>query len=246
MRLHRGSTGEDEATELAVAHTLVRRASTGDVDEVLRIYRPAAPVVVFGRRDTCLPGFPAARRAATDAGFQVAVRAVGGRAVAYTANAIVIDHVRHEPNAGAGLEARFAERGAQMAALLCELGVDARVGAVPGEYCPGAHSVNARGTAKLVGTAQRVVRDAWLFSTLIILGDDRVLRPVLRDVYEHLGVAFDAASVGSVSAEAPAVGAAEVEEALLSSYGIAPGSAEGLDPATISLAAELTEQHRSR
>jgi hypothetical protein len=47
--------------------------------------------------------------------------------------------------------------------------VDARVDEVPGECCPGAESVNARGQVKLVGTAQRLVRDAWMFSAVVIL-----------------------------------------------------------------------------
>ena len=40
---------------------------------------------------------------------------------------------------------------------LGRLGVDARVGEVPGEYCPGAFSVNARGRIKLAGVGQRLI-----------------------------------------------------------------------------------------
>ena len=47
MLLHRGPlSGGDQALELAAAHALVRRASAGEVDEVLRVYRPSAPVAV--------------------------------------------------------------------------------------------------------------------------------------------------------------------------------------------------------
>ena len=244
MRLHLGASGSDEASELSIAHALVRQASTGAIAEALRIYRPGAPAVVFGRRDTRLPGFPDAVRAARDSGFQTAVRAAGGRAVAYTEDAVVIDHVRHEPNAGARLEARFVEQGAAIAGLLRELGIDARVGAVPGEYCPGEHSVNARGVAKLVGTAQRVVRDAWLFSTLITVGDEPVLRPVLQDVYGALGLAFDPASVGSVRAEAPAVELAGIEDALLRSFDVRRESSGPVDGDTLTLADDLLHQHR--
>ncbi|GAB7005447.1 hypothetical protein JCM18899A_29200 [Nocardioides sp. AN3] len=244
MRLHLGPTGNSEATELAIAHALVRRASAGEVSEALHVYRPSGPAVVFGRRDTRLPGFPDALRAARDAGFEPAVRAVGGRAVAYTANALVIDHVRHEPDAGAGLDDRFVGQGAAIAAVLRELGVDARVGAVPGEYCPGAHSVNARGVAKLVGTAQRVVRDAWLFSTLVTIGDEVVLRPVLEQVYSCLDLPFDPASVGAVQAEAPGVDAARLEEVLLETHGTGSQAAVPLDAATVSLAHDLVGQHR--
>lgn len=198
MLLHLGSLdGGDQAMELAVAHALVRRASAGEVGEVLRLYRPSAPVAVFGRRDTHRPGFSQAVNAAERAGFATAIPATGGRAVAYTGRSIVVDHVMPDPDAVAGLEDRFVRFGALLADALCDLGVNARVGAVPGEYCPGAHSVNARGTVKLVATAQRAVKGAWLFSSLVIVADHLRLRPVLTEVYRHLALPFDDASVGS-------------------------------------------------
>jgi lipoate-protein ligase A len=246
MRLHLGATGADEAMELAIAHALVRRAGAGEISEAIRLYRPVAPAVVFGRRDTRLPGFPAALRAAVGAGYRPAVRAVGGRAVAYTENTLIIDHVRREPDAGAGLEKRFVAYGELIAATLRELGVDARVGAVPGEYCPGAHSVNARGTVKLVGTAQRVVRDAWLFSTLVTVDDDERLRPVLDEVYGHLGLPFDPASVGSVRSEAPDVDARYLALALMRAHDVEPASALVLDEPTLVLARELLAHHDLR
>ena len=49
-------------------------------------------------------------------------------------------------------------RGALWSRRAARARVDARVGEVPGEYCPGSHSVNARGRVKVVGTAQRMVR----------------------------------------------------------------------------------------
>jgi lipoate-protein ligase A len=235
--------GGDEAMELAVAHALVRRASTGEVSEALRIYRPSAPVVVFGRRDTRLPGFRAAVREARAAGFEPLVRAVGGRPVAYTPQALVIDHVKHEPLAPEGLESRFQYFGDLYAGILRDSGIDARVGAVPGEYCPGAHSVNARGVVKLVGTGQRVVRNGWLFSALVILGDDDRLRPLLTDIYRHLDLPFDGASVGSLSSELPGVDADAFEQRITAAYGVQDPAP--LDEATLELATTLSDDHRA-
>lgn len=229
--------------ELAVAHALVRRASSGEVSEALRTYRPAAPVVVFGRRDTRLPGFDAAVRAARSAGFEPLVRAVGGRPVAYTSKALVVDHVRHELLAPEGLETRFEYFGAMYADILREYGIDARVGAVPGEYCPGAHSVNARGVVKLVGTGQRIVRNGWLFSALIVLGDDDLLRPLLTEIYTHLDLPFDAASVGSVSSETPDLDVGTFEQRVTTAYGVLEPTA--LDAATTELATTLVADHRA-
>jgi octanoyl-[GcvH]:protein N-octanoyltransferase len=239
--------GDDQALELAVAHALVRRAGAGEVSEVLRIYRPSARVAVFGRRDTRLPGFAAAAGAAAAAGFEPLVRATGGRAVAYTGNAIVVDHVAHEPDAMGAHDRRFERFGTLFAEAFGELGVDARVGAVPGEYCPGAHSVNARGTVKLVGTAQRVIKNAWLFSSLVVVGDELRLRPVLARVYGHLGLPFDEASVGSLTGEAPALGIDDVERNLLEAYGATASLADAPaapDVDTLALAHDLVDQHR--
>ncbi|TDC24818.1 lipoate--protein ligase [Kribbella albertanoniae] len=235
----------EEALELAVAHALVRRASDGFVDEALRIYRPADPVVVFGRRDTRLPGFAAAVRTARDAGFEPLVRAVGGRPVAYTTEALVVDHVRHERLAPDGMESRFAHYGDLYAGVLRDLGIDARVGAVPGEYCPGAHSVNARGVVKLIGTGQRVVRNGWLFSALIVLGDDDRLRPLLTNIYRQLDLPFDPASVGSVATEAPGR-ADSVELRLRAAYAqTAVLEPALLDEPTLTLARTLAPDHRA-
>ena len=192
MRLLRGALAEgDSALELALARAMVTQARLGRIEESLRIYRPASAVVVFGRRDTLLPGFPGAVGAAREAGFEPVVRATGGRAVAYTRAALVLDHVRHEAGSTGGQDVRFAEFGQRFVDLFRGFGVDARLGAVPGEYCPGAHSVNARGVEKLVGTAQRMVPGAWLFSSLVVVGDEDRLRPVLAEVYRCLDQDFD-------------------------------------------------------
>lgn len=251
MRLHHGSLGGHEATELALAHALLRRAGEGDgegdpsaADEVLRICTPARPVVVFGRRDTRLPGYEAAIDAARDAGFDTAVRAVGGRAVAYTERAVVVDHVRAEPQTPEGMDARFEAYGRRFAAIFAALGVDARVGPVPGEYCPGAHSVNARGEVKLVGTAQRVLPRAWLFSSLVAVGDGERVRAVLTEVYGHLGLPFDPASVGTVEDETGA-GTAEVEVAVADAWGVRLADAVPVDGAALERAADLVDDHRT-
>ena len=246
MQLHLGSLGvDDQALELAFAHALVRRAGAGELGETLRIYRPSAPVAVFGRRDTRLPGFAAAAGAAAAAGFEPLVRATGGRAVAYTSNAIVVDHVAHEPDAMGAHDRRFERFGSLFAEAFAKLGVDARVGAVPGEYCPGAHSVNARGTVKLVGTAQRVIKNAWLFSSLVVVGDEARLRPVLGRVYGRLGLPFDEASVGSLTAEAPALRIEAVEQALVEAFGATASLARDPDADTLALAHDLVGQHRT-
>lgn len=236
--------GAGQALEVATAQALLRRVGRGDTGPVLRVYRPTGPAVAFGRRDVRLPGFAAAVDAVRAAGFEPCVRAPGGRAVAYTDRALVVDHVGPDPDWPSRLEARFAEFGELWAGALRGLGVDARVGEVPGEYCPGSHSVNARGVVKVVGTAQRMVRGAWLFSAVLVFDGVAVLRPLLREVYDRLELPFDDASVGSVVDEAPGLTLDRVEEAVLAAYDRRYGLTEvPTDAGLVGEARELLPAH---
>lgn len=227
------------AQEMALTGALLRRVSRGERTDTLRVFRPSQPMVAFGRRDTRLPGFPTAARLCRDAGFVPVVRPTGGRAVACTTAALVVDHVARDRLAPAGMSKRFEEYGALLAGVLAEHGVDARVGEVPGEYCPGAHSVNARGEVKLIGTAQRIVRDAWLFSSVVVYDDADVLRPLLAGVYDALELPFDPASVGAVADEATLTLDA-LEAAIKVAYAVYTGPAAAvLDDVTTAEAATL-------
>jgi len=240
-----GPVASGEPGELAVAHALLRRASQGAIEHAFHLYAPVAPVVVFGRRDTRLPGFADAVRAAEGAGFDTAVRAVGGRVVAYTENSLVLDVVRHEAQAVDAMDRRFVTFGQLLVEALGTIGVRAQLGAVPGEYCPGAHSVNARGVVKLVGTAQRVVRDAWLFSSLVVVDDRARLQDVLTDVHRHLDLPFDPDSVGTVRSEDPELHLADVQDALATAWGIGDAAPGVLDDATRELARTLEPGQRA-
>jgi lipoate-protein ligase A len=184
---------------------------------VLRCYRPSA-TVAFGRRDTFLPDFAAAAVAARRHGFVPVVRAPGGRVAAYDRGCLVLDEIVPATDAVAGIEERFRDEAERHAAALRRLGVDARVGEVPGEYCPGTFSVNAGGLRKLGGSAQRTIRGGWMLSTVFVVDGIERVRDVLKDVHAALGLSWDPATVGAVAAEAPGVTADEVEAVLLDSY----------------------------
>ena len=146
------------------------------------------------------------------------IRSAGGRAAAYHDGCLVIDEIVREGDAMSAIRARFAAGADRQARVLRGLGVDARVGEVPGEYCPGEFSVNARGQTKLVGAAQRIIRGGWLFSAVVVVSGSDALRAVLEDVYRQLGLEWDAATTGSVADEVPAVTIKEVRQALLDAY----------------------------
>jgi octanoyl-[GcvH]:protein N-octanoyltransferase len=222
--------------DLALAQVLVRRAGDGAIGPTARVYRPISPTVAFGRRDTRRPGFGRAVRTCRESGFAPVVRAPGGHAVAYTSDSLAIDIVSPDSSGPAGMQRRFVEYGEMLAEAMRQLGIEARVGEVPGEYCPGSHSVNARGKVKLVGTAQRIIRRACLFSAVVIVDGADVLVPLLADIYLSLDLPFDPATVGSVRTEAPDADVDDVEQKVL---GVLPVQARK------SITADLVDEARS-
>jgi octanoyl-[GcvH]:protein N-octanoyltransferase len=185
-----------------------------DAGATLRVHRPR-PTAAFSRLDSIKPGFPAAQAAARAHAFAPVVRPGGGRLAAYHGNALVLDLVAPHPDARRQVRERFRAAGESLVAGLRELGVDARVGPVPGEYCPGEFSVNAGGTTKLVGTAQRLVRHGYLFSAVVLVADPEPVRAVLRDAYAALELEWDPATVGCVADTVPDVTVDAVAAALV-------------------------------
>jgi len=241
MLVMRETDPRPPALEVAVSHALVERVSAGALGPVLRIYRPA-PTLAFGRLDAIAPGFGAAAAAARAHGFEPVVRAPGGHAVAYHGGCLVVDELIPSEDPIAGLQDRFARSGEWLAEALRALGVDARVGRVEGEFCPGDFTVSARGRVKLVGTAQRVVRHASLLAASVAVTGGEALRAVLTDVYAALGLDWDPATAGAIEDDVAGVTAGEVEQAILATApcAVTEGS---LDPTTLALAAELLPRH---
>ncbi|AEV85755.1 hypothetical protein ACWT_4733 [Actinoplanes sp. SE50] len=214
MILFTGDVG-GPAQDAALGPRLLRDG-LGDARDILRVYSPA-PTAAFSRRDTLRPGYDRALLAVRASDFDPVVRPQGGSLAAYHPGSVVIDHVhRSGPEAPAPAE-RFERYAAMHAALLAGLGVDARIGPVPGEYCPGEYSLHV-GAAKIAGSAQRVTRDGWLFSTVIqVRGADR-LRGVLTPAYRRLGYDFDPGTVGAIEDTAPGLTVEAVTAAVLAAY----------------------------
>jgi octanoyl-[GcvH]:protein N-octanoyltransferase len=186
--------------DTAVSQAILERVSAGLDPETLRVHRPG-PMVAFGPRDRLAPGFARAVEAARAHGFVSILRLAGGRAAVFHRDTIAFSWVMPDPAPPRRTRARFEETSAIMAAALRRLGVDARVGEVPGEYCPGAHSVNARGRKKLMGVGQRLVQYAAHVGGVVVVGGGDRIRNVLLPVYDALGLAWDPGTVGSLEDE---------------------------------------------
>jgi lipoate-protein ligase A len=240
--LARAGFPDDPALDVAVGHALLERAARGESGPMLRVYRPG-PTCAFGRLDTLAPGFPDAVDAARAHGFTPVLRQPGGHAAAYDSGALCLDLVRPEREAIPRLQARFEAAGELFAAALRAVGVDARVGEVPGEYCPGQWTVSARGRVKLVGTAQRLVRGASLLGAVVLVRGGARVRAVLEDVNAALGLAWDPATAGAAEDEVPALTVEAVEAAILDALG-EPFEPAELDAAVVARARELAERVR--
>ncbi|GAA1871177.1 lipoate--protein ligase family protein [Brevibacterium marinum] len=211
------TTGLPPTAELAFARVLLDSVKHGRRGATLRMYRPR-PTVAFGARDRFLPGFPEAIEAARDHGFTPALRSLGGRAAAYHRGSLVIDHIEPSDAFIKDTTARFTGFGQDYVEVLRGIGIDAHLGEIPGEYCPGEHSVNVAGRIKAIGTAQRVVSGAWLFSSSVVVEDPHPIRSVLTDVEAALGIEWDPSTGGSISEIHPEITTDTVAEAFASYY----------------------------
>lgn len=234
LQLVRQNRSLGAAEDLDYGITLLSAARSGALPPTLRIYRPQ-PTVAFGQRDTHRPGFQEAAAACREQGFVPLVRKAGGRAAAYHRGCLIIDHIEPAADAIAQTKQRFSAFGRLLARALQNVGVDAAVGEIAGEYCAGEFSIHgvpavrnaangrpaehsAAGAVKLVGTAQRVVSGAWLFSSVVVVQDSAPLRTILTSAYGALGLDWNPATAGAAEDLVPGLEVRKVEGAILAAY----------------------------
>ena len=188
------------AFDTAVSRALLDLVATGTAQPTFRLYQPD-DVLAFSGVDAASPGFDAAVAAARAAGFAPMLRLAGGRAAVFHTETLAFAWALPVAQARDGIQARFEELSDLVAAALRRLGVDARVGEVPGEYCPGSFSVNARGRRKLMGVGQRVMRGAAHVGGVIVVGASQRVRAVLEPVYAAMALEWDPETTGSIADE---------------------------------------------
>ncbi len=245
LRLSRDSFAGRPALDTALSRALLERASAGELAETLRIWRPDT-IVTFGRLDAVAAGYHEALDAAHREGFAAVERLEGGRAAVFHEQTVAFAHTVPDPHPMENTHARFEATAELMAAALARLGVDARVGEVPREYCPGAYSVNAGGRRKLVGVGQRVIARAAHVGGVIIVAQSERVRAVLEPVYRALGLDWDPATAGAVDDELGDVTYEQVEAAILAEYAHRYELVETpLDEDSVALAAALEGEYEA-
>jgi lipoate-protein ligase A len=242
--VHEESFPERPAFDTALSRALLLAVGERRSPAALRLYDPG-DVVAFSLLDRVQPGFRDAVAAARAQGFDAVLRLAGGRAAVFTRETLGFAWCVPDPEPRARVGARFDEIAEAVAAALRRLGVDARVGGLPGEWCPGEHSVNARGEVKLMGVGQRIVRGAAHVGGVIVLGGGARIRAVLEPVYAHMGFAWDPATVGSLEGEVGAVPRTQLVEALVAELGKAHTLERApLAPELLAAAQGLEHDHR--
>jgi lipoate-protein ligase A len=231
---------EDPLLDIALTHALLHEVAAGRHAPAVRVFRPG-PTVAFGRLDALRPGFAEASRRARAHGYVPVVRPAGGHAAVYDGGSVLVEQVTAEADATAGLQDRFARLAQRLRDALTALGADARVGALPGEYCPGAFSLNLGGGIKVAGIAQRVVRHAALTTATVTASGGADLRATVAAVYDALALEVDASVAGAVDEALPGVTPGEVQSALREALG--PLRPRAVDAVLLDRARELKTRH---
>lgn len=244
LRLIRQSFSDRPAFGTAVSEAILRRVAAGELEPTLRLHRPARELAL-SKQDAAAPGFEAAVAAGREAGFEPVVRLAGGRAAVFSEGTLALSWASADRRPTARTRDRFEALAGLVASALSRLGVDARVGEVPGEYCPGAWSVNARGRVKLAGIGQRLIAGGAHAGGVIVVSGGDLVRAALVPVYAALDLDWDPSTAGSVADElGRAITLAEVEDALLGELGARFELRDAeLDNETLALAAELEAGH---
>lgn len=245
LRVLEASFPGDAALDTAVSRALMLRVAAGELPETVRLARPGR-IVAFGKRDAVAQGYVEAVGAARDGGFEAIERLAGGRAAVFHEDTIAFAHAIPDADPRSGVDRRFEETAQLLATAFRGLGVDARVGEVQGEYCPGAHSVNARGERKVMGVGQRLVAGGVHVGGVVVVDGAADVRDILVPVYAALGLGWRPETTGSVADEVPGTTWDAVRDAMLAGYReryeLQPVE---LDHETLELARRLAPEHLS-
>lgn len=167
----------------------------------MRLWRPLQPALSVGRLDLRNPRAPDAVALARAAGATPVKRLAGGRAATLDGGCLCLGWAQPHPVLEES-SSRYELIANAIVDSLAELGVRASLAESPGEWCPGAWSVQGP-AGKLAGLAQRVIAGgAWCEALIVIERDDR-LTSLARRVHAALGLEWREQAQGELAALLP-------------------------------------------
>ena len=245
MDLIRTSFTAEPATGPALARILLDQVAAGVRGPTLRLAR-TGPAVAFGRRDTVSPHYREASTLAAELGHPGIERLSGGRATAYVEETLVLGLTLPDRDPARRTVQRFEWVAGTVVTALGGLGLDVAVGRIPGEYCPGDHSIILEGTSKVAGLGQRMIPGAAHVGVVLTVAGASRLREVLDPVYEALGLEWDPATAGALADREMGIEPDAVERALVRAFEREVELNEReLDEETVTLAGERSALYLS-
>lgn len=206
------------ALDTAVSRQILEEVADGMRPDTFRLHQ-APRVVAFGRQDVVASGYPAAVRAAAEHGFAPVERLAGGRAAVFHEGTLAFAMAQAVPDPRLGVTSRFEHVATLLQDALRLLGVDAHVGELPGEYCPGKFSIHAAGSIKIVGIGQRLIRGASHVGGVLVVRDSSAIRRVLTPVYAALDLSWDPKTAGAVEDVVPGTAIDDAAAAVVATLG---------------------------
>ena len=213
MQLHRDRFPGQPIRDTAISHAMLRRVARGEAPDSLRLYCPD-DALLFSSLDARRRGYARALELARSAGFEPVLRLAGGHAAVFLESSLAFAWASADPDAPLHIRPRFERLSSWVVSALRCLGLDARVGEVEGEYCPGEFSVNLGGRIKVMGVGQRVIRGGAHVGGVITVADTRRLREVLIPIYGALELEFRPDTAGGIADIEPQLTAEILTEAI--------------------------------
>jgi lipoate-protein ligase A len=177
---------------------MLRSVGLGTRGESLRLYTPDN-ALLFSNLDARRPGYARAVEIAREAGYAPVTRLAGGHAAVFLEASVAFAWSSADAEAQRRIPDRFERLTRWVVHALCDLGLDARVGEVAGEYCPGEYSVNLDGSVKVMGVGQRVIRGAAHVGGVITVGATAELKEILIPIYAALDLEFVPETAGGLA-----------------------------------------------
>lgn len=205
-------TPQDYATWVKQRLTDLR---VGD-QAILRLRRPR-PTAAFSPQDTTHSDYLRVIELARVRGFEPIERGTGGRLTLFDENALGITIIAPHAAPHQHMLQRYDILSGAIAEALVKLGIDARVGELPNEYCPGKYSVNAGGRIKLVGVAQRMNQRCLQLGAIIAVTRSDEACAGIAEAYRAMGLNFDPDTYGGITDLQPSLTYADVRSAMLDS-----------------------------
>ena len=200
--------------------TWVKQQLTSGDQAILRFRRPR-PTAAFSPQDTTHSDYEQIKESAMARGFEPIERGTGGRLTLFDENALSITIIAPHEAPHQQMLQRYDILSGAIALGLQNLGIDARVGELANEYCPGKYSVHAEGRIKLVGVAQRMNRRCLQMGAIVSVYRSEDVCVGIAEAYRGMGLIFDPRTYGAITDLNHSLTYADVRTALLESVSTA-------------------------